>query len=171
MSRILVPLWQKLVNCGPWNKFRIQYKSWFMRLLVQDGRVEGCALISLCGSTKTATSCWPTISRRMLEPTKKDTPCPKTKKKLWQDGRRGAITIISNPIPSEWVTHRLENNDAKEVLLLLWRSWTSCQAFQPGDQRKGLGIPRESVLKGQWDLIIGLPEDWGKQIVQSWRAQ
>ena len=38
-------------------------------------------------------------------PPKKDTPCPKTKKKLQQDGRRGAIMIISNPIPlREWPT-------------------------------------------------------------------
>ena len=36
---------------------------------------------------------------------------------------------------------------------------------------KGLGIPRESGLENQWDFIIGLPEDWGKQRLQSWRAQ
>ena len=35
----------------------------------------------------------------------------------------------------------------------------------------GLGIPRESGLEGQWDLMIGLPEDRGKQRLQSWRAQ
>ena len=44
-------------------------------------------------------------------------------------------------------------------------------SFQPGDPTKGLGIPGESGLKGQWDLIMGLPEDWGKQRLQSWRAQ
>ena len=27
----------------------------------------------------------------------------------------------------------------------------------------GLGIPRELELEGQCDLVIGLPEDWGKQ--------
>ena len=48
-------------------------------------------------------------------PPKKDTPGPKTKKKLHQDGRRGAITIKSNPIPVGWVTHKLENNNIKEV--------------------------------------------------------
>jgi len=36
---------------------------------------------------------------------------------------------------------------------------------------KGLGIPRESGLENQCDFIIGLPEDWGKQRLQSWRAQ
>ena len=40
-------------------------------------------------------------------------------KKPQQDGRRGAITIKSNPIPVGWVTHRLENDNVKEVLILL----------------------------------------------------
>ena len=48
-------------------------------------------------------------------PPKKDTPHPKTKKKLHQDGRRGTITIKSNAIPVGWVTHKLENNNTKEV--------------------------------------------------------
>ena len=30
---------------------------------------------------------------------------------------------------------------------------------------KGLGIARESGLEGQRDLIVDLPEDWGKQIL------
>ena len=34
------------------------------------------------------------------------------------------------------------------------------QASQPGEATKGLGIPRESNIEGQWDLIIGLPQDW-----------
>lgn len=34
---------------------------------------------------------------------------------------------------------------------------------QPADPTKGLGIPRESDLESQWDLIIGLLQDWGKQ--------
>ena len=38
-----------------------------------------------------------------------------------------------------------------------------CQASQLGDPTEGLGIPRESELEGQWDLIIRLPQDWGKQ--------
>ena len=45
---------------------------------------------------------------------KKDTLCPKIKKKLQRDGRRGTITIKSNPIPTGWVTHNLENNNTKE---------------------------------------------------------
>ena len=33
------------------------------------------------------------------------------------------------------------------------------QASQPGDLTNGLGIPRESDLEGQWDLITRLPQD------------
>ena len=44
-------------------------------------------------------------------------------------------------------------------------------ASQPGDPTKGLGIPRKSGLEGQRKVIIGLPEDWGKQGLQFWRAQ
>ena len=33
-------------------------------------------------------------------------------------GRRGTVTIKSNPMPAGWVTHRLENN-IKEFLPLL----------------------------------------------------
>ena len=40
---------------------------------------------------------------------------------------------------------------------------TPSQASQPGDLTKGLGIPRESDFEGQWDLIIRLSQDWGKQ--------
>ena len=57
----------------------------------------------------------------MLEPTKKDTPLPKTKEKPQLDGRRGEIMIKLNPIPAGWATHKLENNNNKEVLTLLQR--------------------------------------------------
>ena len=69
----------------------------------------------------------------------------------------------SNPIPPTWVIHKLENNNTEEVLPLLWRLWTPCQASQLGDMTKGLGIPGESDLEGQWDLITRLPQAWGKQ--------
>ena len=42
---------------------------------------------------KITTSCWTTINRRMLEPTKKDTPPPRAKEKLQQDGKMGAIAF------------------------------------------------------------------------------
>ena len=115
--------------------------------MIQDGKAEGCELISSCESAKIATTCWNTINRKMLEPTKRDTLCPRTKKQPQQDGRRGKIKIKSNPITIGWVTHRLENNNTKEVFTLLWRFWTLHQTSQPGDPTKRLGIPRVSGLE------------------------
>ena len=137
----------------------VHHQKIYIRL-VQESRVEGHMFISSCKNTKIATGCWTTIKRRTLEPTKKRYPRPKTKK-LQGDGRRGASTIKSNPIFTRWVTHNLEDNNTKEVLPLLWKFWVPCQASQPGDLVKGLGIPRNSDFEGQQDLIIGLPQDWG----------
>ena len=67
---------------------------------------------------------------------KKDTPHPKTKKKPQWDSRRSAIAIKSNPIPAEWTTQKLENNNTEEVLWVLWRFWAPWQAFQLGDLTK-----------------------------------
>jgi len=47
-------------------------------------------------------------------PKKQKNPCPKTKKEPQQGGRRGTITIKSNPIPARWVTHKLESTVPKE---------------------------------------------------------
>ena len=52
----------------------------------------------------------------MLEPTKKRYPTSKGKEEATQDSRRGAISIKSNSIPTEWVTHKLEDNYTTEVL-------------------------------------------------------
>ena len=52
--------------------------------------------------------------RHWNSPTKV-TPHPKTKEKPQRDGRRGAITIKSNPITAGWVTHKLENTYTTEV--------------------------------------------------------
>ena len=41
------------------------------QILVQDGGVEGYALISSCESTKITTSCLTTINKMTLEPIKK----------------------------------------------------------------------------------------------------
>ena len=67
--------------------------------------------------------------------------------------------------------HKQENNNIKEVLPLLLRFWTPCQFSQLGDPKKGRGSPRESDLEDHQDLIIGLPQDWGKQRLQSWRRK
>ena len=73
--------------------------------LVPDGGVEGCALTPYCENTRITTNCWTIINRKTLEHTKKDTLHPKTKEKPQWDGRRGAITIKSNPIlVGGWLT-------------------------------------------------------------------
>ena len=136
--------------------------------MVQDGGVEGNALIFSCESTKITTSYRKPTDRRTLELTRKRYSCPKTKEKLQQDSRRGAITIKSNPISAGWATHRLEKNNTKKVVKVLSPHQTS----QPGDQVKGLWIPRESDLESQWrDLITELAQGWKKQRLHSRRAQ
>ena len=87
---------------------------------------------------------------------------------MQRNSRIGAITIKSNPIPVGWATHRLENNNTKEVLSLFWKFWDLCQASQSRYLAKELRIPRECDFEGQQDLIPWLPQDWGKQ---SGRAQ
>ena len=101
------------------------------------------------------TSCWMATDRKTLEPTKEDTPHPKTKEKAQWDGMRGTITIKSNPISTGWVTHKLENNFTA-VLSLKWRFWAPCWASQPGGPATELGIPSESGFEAQWDMIAGL---------------
>ena len=60
------------------KKTKISYTHWG---LVQDGRINGHAFISSSEMTKITTSCWTTIDRRTLEPTRKDIPHPKIKEK------------------------------------------------------------------------------------------
>jgi len=45
-----------------------------VRGLIQNGGIEGNVLMCSCKSTKITAA-----NRRMLEPTKKDFPCPRTK--------------------------------------------------------------------------------------------
>ena len=71
--------------------------------MVQDGGVEGCALTPSYKNIRITTDCWTIIERKTLELTKKDTPHLKTKEKPQWDGRRGAITIKSNPLTAGWV--------------------------------------------------------------------
>ena len=41
--------------------------------------------------------------------------------------------------------------------------WNPTSGSPPGDSTKGLGIPRESDLEGQRDLITRLPQHWGNR--------
>ena len=65
-------------------------------------------------NTRITPSCWTIVDRKTLEFTKKDTPHPKTKERPQWGGRRGAITVKSNPITGGWVIHRLENAYTKK---------------------------------------------------------
>ena len=114
----------------------------------QYGGEEGRALIPTGESTSITTNCWTVIDRKTLELTKKDTPHAKTKEEPQWDGRRGAITIKSNPITAGWVTHKLENTHTTEVHPREWRFWAPRQASQPGGLATGGGIPRESDFEG-----------------------
>ena len=88
------------------------------------------------------------IDRRILESTEKDTPCPKTKRKPMQDGRSSTITINSNPIPTEWVTHKLENNNIKEVLPLLCKGSEHCVKLPSlGTRQRDWESPGNLTLK------------------------
>ena len=59
--------------------------------------------------------------------------------------------IKAKSILSRWLTHRLENNNIKEVVPLLWRFTVPCQASQSEDPAKALRIPREPDFEGQKD--------------------
>ena len=113
------------------------------RVQRQNGGVEGHELPSSYKNTKITTKCWTTIDKKMLEPTKKDTLHPKTKKKP-QDSRRGTIVIKSNLIPTEWVTNKLEDNYTTEILPQEWKFWAPHQVPQPWGLVTGRGVPRES---------------------------
>ena len=54
---------------------------------------------------------------RYWNPSKKDTPHPRTKEKPQQSGRHDHDEIKS--YTHQWVTHKQENSNTKEVLSLL----------------------------------------------------
>ena len=59
----------------------------------EDGQLEGHVCIFSCENSKIATCCWTSIDRRMLDPTKIDTPRSRAKEKPQQDGRKDKITF------------------------------------------------------------------------------
>ena len=79
--------------------------------------------------------------------------------------------IKLNPITPWWMTHKREKKKYQRSSLSVVKVLSPRQASQPGDLTNGWGIPRESDLEGQQDLIIGLPQDWEKQRSYCWRAQ
>ena len=58
---------------------------------------QGCVLIFSCENSKNATRFWTAIDRRMLDPSKKDAPCPRAKEKPQQESRRGDIAFRIKP--------------------------------------------------------------------------
>jgi len=48
--------------------------------------------------------------------------------------------------------------------------WNPTSGFIVWDLTKAVGIPTGSDLEGQKDLIIRLPQGWGKQRLQAERA-
>ena len=113
----------------------LQVKGSMSRASGSRWRSRRILLIS-CKTTKITTSCWTTTDRRTLESTKERYSTPKDKEEMAGDGRRGTITIKSNPIPTEWVTHNLENNNTKEDHPPLWRFGTARQASSLGAQQR-----------------------------------
>ena len=81
----------------------------------------------------------------------------------------GTTAIKSNPVPAGWVTHKLENYTT-EVLPQEWKFSAPRQAPQPGGLATGGGAPKASGFEGQQGLIAGIPQDWGKQRLHSWRV-
>ena len=73
----------------------------------------------------------------------------------------------SNPIPSRWVTHRLENNSTRSSQTIVKILNTILGSLAWGIDKGN----RQGDCESPGNLIIGLPEDWGKQRFQSWRAQ
>ena len=106
-----------------------------------------------------------TTTKTPLEPAKKDTPRPKTEKKLQWDSRRGTIMIQSNPITPSWVIHKLEKNYIAEAFKKEWKFWSLHQASQAVWQ--GKEEPSENLaLK-----VSGIrSQDWGKEKLYFWRS-
>ena len=111
------------------------------------------------------------MDRRTLEPTKKRYPMSKDKEVAVRQ-QEGHVNGEFKYHPTRWVTHKLDSNNTKKVLPLLWRFWTPHQAAQPGTWQKDWEFPGNLIFKanGIW-LEKRLPQDWGNQRLQSWRIQ
>ena len=122
-----------------------------LTLVFQDGGVEGHVLLSSWDCTKTATSCWTTIDRRILELTKnryllsKDKAETATRQENQNMGKW-------NPIPARSGNHKLEKNNSKDVLPLVWRFRAPHQASRSGNLAQGLESPGNLSLttSGIW---------------------
>lgn len=87
-------------------------------LLVQGGRAEGRHSSLPVRAPKLQQAVEPPLTEDAGTQLKKRYLTSKDKE-AERDSRRGTTTVKSHPIPAGWVTHRLDNNDTKEVLTLL----------------------------------------------------
>ena len=143
---------------------------------VQDGGVERCALILSCENSKITTCCWKTIDKRMLEHTKKDTPCSRAKEKPQQDGRRDEIAFRIKPHTSHRYLVGSNKPCAHQDLETPQRLNENCIWVSPAEvcvsngllQGQGLWVQQTQV----WDIssTIEPPEfmqDWGNGLLKS----
>ena len=87
------------------------------------------------------------LTGRYWNPSRKDTPHPRTKKKLQRNSRKGTIMIKSNPMPVRWATHKLENNNTKEVFPLLRSSRPYIRLLSLGIWTRDWESPGNLTLK------------------------
>ena len=78
--------------------------------------------------------------------------------------------IKSNPMPTEWVIHQLENNSYQRSSLTVVKVLSPTSDFPAWGSDKGTGNSQGTWPRSPVGLIIGLPQDWGKQRLQTWRA-
>ena len=114
-----------------------------------------------------AASCWTTIDRRVLTPTKKDDPCPRTKEKLQWDGRWSTITLKSNSIPARWVTQTGEQLYQRSSPTVA-KSLDHTPDSQTWGARKGTGSPH-GILKVSGIWLQNFHRAGGNR--DYWRAQ
>ena len=120
----------------------------------QDGKVEEHALIFCCENSKTATYCWTTINRRMLDSTKiKDTPPPRAKEKPKQDSRRGKIVFRIKPHTCQ----RCSESSNKMF----------CSSGEPTKIQPDLPLS-VWVTPVEVQVISGLPQGLGLWVQQTW---
>ena len=86
--------------------YQALYPRFSLTVFIQDGRVEGRALIFSSENSKIATNHWTTIDRRMLDSTKKDTPHPRAKEKPQQGGSvQFSHSVVSNSLRPHELQH------------------------------------------------------------------
>ena len=69
-------------------------------------------------------------------------------------------------LADEQMTHKLQNNNTKEILAPLRKFWDPHWISQPGDLAKGPRNPREFDIGDQWDFITEFTQDWGNRLLE-----